>query len=131
MKDEESIKPVLAPAQGPPDYPTNPAPDSIAEAAAAATTTEARSPGLVKRAMEKAADGLNRGISLGSNLKTQLSQSQPALPVSTPRRIFSLSRAKGKERATEGERFCDQDQWRAWLNIGSMQMSKLRRSLSY
>lgn len=59
----------------------------------------------MKRAMEKAADGLNiRNISLGTNLKSQLSQSQPSLPTSTHRRIFSLSRAKGKEKAVEGER---------------------------
>lgn len=58
--------------------------------------------GIVRRAMEKTADKLNRRSSVSA--KTQMSQSQPALPVATsPKRIFSLSR-KGKERSSiDGE----------------------------
>lgn len=107
MSNESTNKPVLSPSQGPSDYPTTPPPDRTAETSSPITETRG---GLVKRAMEKAADGLNRSISLGTNLKSQLSQSQPSLPVSTHRRIFSLNRAKGKEQATEGERL--------WPNIG-------------
>ncbi|KAH9947944.1 hypothetical protein B0H21DRAFT_690917 [Amylocystis lapponica] len=53
---------------------------------------EPRSPdskaGIVKRAMEMTADKLGRSRSVGSK---QISQSQPALPAQSPRRIFSLS----------------------------------------
>ncbi|KAI0724242.1 hypothetical protein C8T65DRAFT_733888 [Cerioporus squamosus] len=52
--------------------------------------------GVVKRAMDKTADRLVRGKSL-------LSQSQPALPPTGHRRMFSLTRGKGKERQTDGE----------------------------
>lgn len=58
--------------------------------------------GIMQRAMELTADKLSRSKSVGK--QSQLSQSQPTLPVPSPghRRIFSLSR-KGKERATDTE----------------------------
>ncbi len=51
--------------------------------------------GVVKRAMDKTVDKLARGKSL-------LSQSQPSLPPPGHRRMFSLTRGKGKERQTAG-----------------------------
>ncbi|RPD81684.1 hypothetical protein L226DRAFT_577428 [Lentinus tigrinus ALCF2SS1-7] len=58
---------------------------------------------VVKRAMEKTADKLSRGKSL-------LSQSQPALPLPGHRRMFSLTRGKGKERQTDGEQHVSRSQ---------------------
>ena len=49
----------------------------------------------IKRAMEKTADRLGRGKSL-------LSQSQPALLPPGHRRMFSLTRGKGKEQQADG-----------------------------
>ena len=61
----------------------------------AETVTDSKG-GVIKRAMEKASDKLGRNRPL-------LSQSQPSLPQSSPGRMLSLSRGKGKERqAQEG-----------------------------
>ena len=96
MADDPPVKLIAAPAQGPPNYPTLSAPRTPP----ILPSSESRS-NIVKRAMGKTADRLNRSISLGS--KNQMSQSQPSLPVSSsPKRIFSLSR-KGKERSTADE----------------------------
>ncbi len=55
---------------------------------------ESKSSG-VKRVMEKTANKIARENAL-------LSQSQPALPQPGHRRMFSLTRGKGKERKLEG-----------------------------
>ncbi|RDX56200.1 hypothetical protein OH76DRAFT_1396537 [Lentinus brumalis] len=59
--------------------------------------------GVVKRAMDKTVDKLGRGKSL-------LSQSQPSLPPPAHRRMFSLTRGKGKERQTAGEQTISRSQ---------------------
>lgn len=72
------------PASPPPERRNDTAPDSKSR--------------IVKRAIEKTADKLGRSKSLGS--KTQLSQSQPALPAQAHKRLFSLSnRSRGKEKS--------------------------------
>ena len=131
MSGEQPNKPGLVPAQGPHDNTIVPPTEKSAETSNPTTNTTEPRGGIVKRAMGKAADGLNKSMSLGTNLKSQLSQSQPSLPVSAHRRIFSLSRTKGKEKATgEGERLehtCVK--WRSSsVYIRSLQMNKLRRS---
>ncbi|KAI0080011.1 hypothetical protein K474DRAFT_1658250 [Panus rudis PR-1116 ss-1] len=81
MADSPRLKAYVAATEGPPDYPSG-----SADASGSRT-------GLVKRAMDKTADTLNRSKSL-------LSQSQPSLPSISPSRRHLLSRAKGKEKAS-------------------------------
>ncbi|KAI0932598.1 hypothetical protein AcW2_001180 [Taiwanofungus camphoratus] len=74
------------PASPPPERRNDTAPDSKSR--------------IVKRAIEKTADKLGRSKSLGS--KTQLSQSQPALPAQAHKRLFSLSnRSRGDVLASQ------------------------------
>lgn len=95
MSEDASVKALVQGVEGPPNY-EPPLPKSPAEE----SPTEVKG-GIVKRAMEKTADRLHRTVSAGN--KSQLSQSQPSLPVTGHKRIFSLSR-KGKERVTlDGE----------------------------
>lgn len=129
MSGEQPNKPGLVPAQGPHDNTIVSPTERSAETSNPTTNTTEPRGGIVKRAMGKAADGLNKSMSLGTNLKSQLSQSQPSLP--GHRRIFSLSRSKGKEKASgEGERLkYYRVKWRGQRSyIRSMQMNKLRRS---
>ena len=69
-------------------------PPSLHSSTTGETVSDAKA-GVVKRAMEKTADRLGRGKSL-------LSQSQPALLPPGHRRMFSLTRGKGKERQADG-----------------------------
>lgn len=95
MADDNSVKAIVQGVEGPPNYdPSSPrSPDG--------SPTESRS-GIVKRAMERTADRLHRSKSASN--KAQLSQSQPSLPITGHKRIFSLSSRKGKERVpSEGD----------------------------
>ena len=109
MADEAPVKALAAGAEGPPNYPSNTTTTTSPSSSPLPTPTaaaESRS-SIVRRAMEKTADKLHRSRS--STAKSvqqqqqqhQLSQSQPALPLSSSpkRNIFSLSR-KGKERCS-------------------------------
>lgn len=90
------VEAVVQGVEGPPNYdqPRSTQPSSEIQT----SPTESRS-GLVKRAMEKTADKLHRNKSAPQRT-SQLSQSQPSLPMgSSSKRVFSLSR-KGKERVS-------------------------------
>lgn len=96
MSSGTPVKVVVQGVEGPPDYhqPTQPHPSLQVQSN---TLLEPRPSGIVKRAMERTADKLHRSKSAAVR-PSQLSQSQPSLPVGTQhRRVFSLSR-KGKER---------------------------------
>lgn len=80
MSDDPFIQPILAVPEGPPEYPAN---------SSGAQLSPKRS--IVKRAIDKTTDKFQS--------RAQLSQSQPSLPSSQGnRRVFSLTRAKSKER---------------------------------
>ena len=89
---------------GPPSTPASPPPIAISESNAVRPSTCGDTPsdskaGVAKRVMEATAEKLSRGKSL-------LAQSQPALPQPGHRRMFSLTRGKGKERlAHDGTSF--------------------------
>lgn len=101
MEDDVSGQIVTQVPEGPPKYPPNTGPDRSVDLS---TSPDFRT-GIVKRAMGKTTEKLNRSKSNG-NKTAAMSQSQPSLPVSGHRRIFSLNRSKGKERASaDGERF--------------------------
>ncbi len=90
------VKVLVAGTEGPPEYTSS----SPLQPPETARPTDTRS-GIVKRAMEKTAGKLTRTITPGS--RAQLSQSQPSLPATSPKRIFGMSR-KGKERSsTDGD----------------------------
>lgn len=98
MSEDAPVKAFVQSVEGPPNYepsaPKSPTEDSPTE----------RKSRIVKRAMEKTADKLHRTVSASN--KSQLSQSQPSLPVTGHKRIFSLSR-KGKEKVQpDGEGMC-------------------------
>ncbi|THH29724.1 hypothetical protein EUX98_g4467 [Antrodiella citrinella] len=99
--DDPTGHPITQVPEGPPKYPQNVDSDKGADFA---TSPDARA-SRVKRAMEKTADKLGRSKSAG-NKSPAMTQSQPSLPASGHRRIFSLNRSKGKERASaDGRRF--------------------------
>ncbi|TCD70641.1 Sterol 3-beta-glucosyltransferase [Steccherinum ochraceum] len=95
MSDDAAGHPITQVPEGPPEYPSNPSLDRSAELS---TSPDART-GIMKRAMGKTADRLSRSRSAGKQTPS-MTQSSPALPVSGHRRIFSLNRSKGKEKAS-------------------------------
>lgn len=100
MENDPAGHPITQIAEGPPNYPPNANPDRPADVSA---SPDGKS-GIMKRAMGRTTEVLSRSKSAG-NKAPAMSQSQPSLPVSGHRRIFSLNRGKGKERASaDGER---------------------------
>ncbi|KAH8100480.1 hypothetical protein BXZ70DRAFT_937353 [Cristinia sonorae] len=94
MADDEAGVPIIQGIEGPPNYSPNAASDSPADLS---TSPDTRT-GIMKRAMGKTTDRRSKSI---GHKSSAMSQSQPALPTSgTHRRIFSLSRSKGKEKVS-------------------------------